>query len=256
MDLAFRGDVVDFYHRYRRGYPPEVIDVLADAFELTADDLAVDLGCGTGQLAVPLASRVGTVLGVDPEPDMLAKAASEAGGSGVEWIVGTDRDLPTLLAGRPAPAAVTVAQALHWMDSERLFAELRPVLRPGGGITVVTNGAPLWQQDAPWSRALRDVLAQWLGAPLTNTCGTAEADQERYRTQLRSAGYGVTERRLHYQDELDLDRIVGGTLSAFRADQLPAPDERQRFAGRVHEALAPHAPFVEEVRVGTILGKR
>lgn len=26
MDLGFRGEVADFYHRYRRGYPQAVID--------------------------------------------------------------------------------------------------------------------------------------------------------------------------------------------------------------------------------------
>jgi SAM-dependent methyltransferase len=57
MDLGFRGNVVDFYHRFRRGYPPEVIDSLAGAFRLTADDIVVDLGCGTGQLTLPIAQR-------------------------------------------------------------------------------------------------------------------------------------------------------------------------------------------------------
>ena len=34
VDLGFSGDVVEFYHRYRHGYPAAVIDVLADAFQL------------------------------------------------------------------------------------------------------------------------------------------------------------------------------------------------------------------------------
>jgi hypothetical protein len=44
MDLGFGGEVTDFYHRYRRGYPKEVIDALTAAFELTAKDVVVDLG--------------------------------------------------------------------------------------------------------------------------------------------------------------------------------------------------------------------
>jgi trans-aconitate methyltransferase len=58
MDLGFRGEVVDFYHRCRRGYPRAVIDSLADTFGLCGDDVAVDVGCGTGQLTMPLAARV------------------------------------------------------------------------------------------------------------------------------------------------------------------------------------------------------
>jgi len=63
MDLGFCGEVAEFYHRYRRGYPAAVIDSLADAFALTGDDIVVDLGCGTGQLALPIARRVRAVAG-------------------------------------------------------------------------------------------------------------------------------------------------------------------------------------------------
>src|SRR5690348_13244460 len=53
VDLGFGGEVADFYHRYRRGYPPAVLDTLAATFGLTGDDIVVDLGCGTGQLTLP-----------------------------------------------------------------------------------------------------------------------------------------------------------------------------------------------------------
>jgi SAM-dependent methyltransferase len=55
MDLGFGGEVADLYHRYRHGYPDAVIDVLEDAFNLNAQDLVLDLGCGTGQLVKRIA---------------------------------------------------------------------------------------------------------------------------------------------------------------------------------------------------------
>ncbi len=72
MRASFSGAVATYYARHRRGYPPEVLDALVDAFGLGAADTVVDLGCGTGQLSLPLAARVGSIVGVDPEPDMLA----------------------------------------------------------------------------------------------------------------------------------------------------------------------------------------
>jgi hypothetical protein len=42
MDLGFRGEVADFYHRYRRGYPPAVIDDVVNAFRLTRNDVVVE----------------------------------------------------------------------------------------------------------------------------------------------------------------------------------------------------------------------
>ena len=135
MDLGFRGEIADFYHGYRRGYPPAVIDCVVDAFKLTRNDVVVDLGCGTGQLALPIAGRVRAVAGVDPEPDMLARArraAREQGIANVSWMVGADTDVPAIraLLGRQRAGAVTIGQALHWMNHDELLPALVPLIRP------------------------------------------------------------------------------------------------------------------------------
>jgi SAM-dependent methyltransferase len=257
MDLGFRGEVADFYQRYRRGYPPAVLDTLVHAFTLTREDVVVDLGCGTGQLTVPLAERVGAVLGVDPEPDMLALARETgAGRPNLSWVLGADTDLPALLTalGHRRVGAVTVGQALHWMDHERLFAVVAAAVRPGGGIAVLANGIPLWQQDSDWSAELRACLADWLGVRPTRTCGTDPATQQRYAAGLAEAGFTVRSTLLEYTDELDLDQVIGGVYSALPVRLLPAPDRRAEFAARLRAALTPHAPFTEHVPVSVILG--
>lgn len=259
MDLGFGGEVSDYYHRYRRGYPDAVPDSIVRTFGLSRDDLVLDLGCGTGQLTLPVAERVGDVLGVDPEPDMLLRAratAIERGAGNVGWMLGADTDIPALgrLLGRPI-AAVTIGQALHWMDHEALFRSLVPLLRGGGGVAVVANGTPLWSQDTGWSQALRVMLEDWLGTELTRTCGTDEATRQRYRESLVDSGFVVSEESVEYSSELDLEQIVGGVLSAMSVDRLPAPGQRAAFAGQVHAALREHRPFVEHVRVRTLLGR-
>jgi hypothetical protein len=62
--LGFGDEVAEFYHQYRRGYPPAVIDTLTGAFGLTSDDILIDLGRGTGQLTLPIARR-----GADHRPE-------------------------------------------------------------------------------------------------------------------------------------------------------------------------------------------
>jgi len=259
MDLGFRGEVADFYHRFRRGYPPAVIDALVAAFELTADDVVVDLGCGTGQLTLPIAGRVRSVVAVDPEPDMLLRArraASERGVANVSWMIGSDADIPTLgglIGGRLG--AVTVGQALHWMRHEELFRAVASLARPGGGVAVVTNGTPLWLQDAAWSRALRGYLEDWLGSKVANTCGTDDASQRRYRDSLTAAGLDPAVVSVDYADELTVEQIVGGVYSALPVDRIPTPDQRPGFAERLGDVLRPHGPFVERVRVAILTGR-
>ena len=137
-NLDFGGEVAGFYHQYRRGYPPAVFDALIGAFSLTSDNVVVDLGCGTGQLTLPIAKTVRAVAGVDPEPDMLARArraATEQGVRNAGWLLGADSDIPALAAllGNRRAGAVTIGQALHWMRYRELIPALVPLLRPGGG---------------------------------------------------------------------------------------------------------------------------
>jgi ubiquinone/menaquinone biosynthesis C-methylase UbiE len=260
VNLGFSGEVVELYHRYRHGYPAAVVDVLTDAFQLTSRDVVVDLGCGTGQLTLPVAAKVRAVIGVDTEPDMLIRArqaAEEADISNVTWVLGADTDLPALgnLLADTSIGAVTIGQALHWMDYEELFRSAVPLVRAGGGVAVVTNGAPLWLHDTDWSRALRACLEQWWGATLTSACGTDEQSQQRYQEALSHAGYDVLSTSIEYVLELSLDEIVGGVLSAMPVDRLPAPDARPAFFAQVHEALGPHERFREQVRVAILAGR-
>ncbi|MFK3981682.1 class I SAM-dependent methyltransferase [Micromonospora sp. NPDC050397] len=258
--LGFRGEVVDFYHRYRRGYPAEVVEALATAFHL-GDDTVIDLGCGTGQLTVPVARRVRAVIGVDPEPDMLARArsaATAAGVTNVTWALGADTDLPAMAAllGTGRLGAVTIGQALHWMRPDRLFPALFPLLRAGGGVAVVTNGAPLWLLDTPWSRALRAFLTRWLGTEPTYACGTDTDSEHRYRDDLTAAGFEVGTTTIEYATVLDLEQLAGNLYSAFSVDLLPAPDQRPRFAEELRHALAPERRFTEHVRVRVLTGTK
>lgn len=261
VDLGFRGEVADLYHRYRRGYPPQVIAEVVAAFGLTVDDLVVDLGCGTGQLAIPLAQHVRAVVGLDPEGDMLARASAAAAEESVHnicWMLGSDADVQALrtLLGEGSAGAACIGQALHWMDHETLFPALRPLLRAGGGVAVVTNGTPLWLQDTPWSCALRSFLQEWLGTTPVRSCGTDEASQRTYRSSLVGAGFEVIESRVDYSDELSLEQVIGGVYSALPVDRLPSPDSRPEFADRVGAALGEHAPFVEHVSVAMLIGRK
>jgi ubiquinone/menaquinone biosynthesis C-methylase UbiE len=261
MGPGFGGEVVSYYAKYRRGYPPAAVDTIAEALELTTDDLVVDLGCGTGQLTIPLAARVGAVVGMDPEPDMLMLArrtAQQHQVTNTAWVLGADSDLPalgTVLADRTV-GAVTIALAIHWMDRATLFRAAQTLLRPGGAIAVVTNGTPLWLQDAEWSRTLQECIHRWLGKRPTDACQTEDAGRQLNRQALETSGYQVAETYVEYEAELTIDEIVGGVFSALSVDRLPPPKSRAEFAAMVGDALQHSNPLVEHVRVSLQFGRR
>jgi SAM-dependent methyltransferase len=209
---------------------------------------------------LPIAERVRGVVGVDPEPDMLRRArqaADDANVTNVTWMLGADTDLPAVgrVVGDSSIGAVTVGQALHWMQHDQLFRSAASLVRADGGVAVVTNGAPLWLQDSDWSRALRDWLERWLDEKLTFACGTDEPSQRLYHQSMTQAGFDVSSTSVDYEVELTLDQIVGGVLSALPVHLLPAPDARPGFAQQISAALGPHRCFSEHVHVAILAGR-
>lgn len=107
-----------------------------DHYEALIDELGartiVDVGCGTGSLAVRLAARGLTVTGVDPAAASLDVARSKPHAEAVTWIHGTAPDLPPLGADL-AVMTGNVAQVFLTDESWlRTLRGIRAALRPGG----------------------------------------------------------------------------------------------------------------------------
>ncbi len=96
--------------------------------------LAWDAGTGNGQAAVALAAHFEQVVATDPSAAQLAQAVAHPRVS----YHAAGETAPMLAAG--SVDLITVAQAAHWFDRPRFYAEARRVLRPGGVIALWTYG--------------------------------------------------------------------------------------------------------------------
>ena len=120
------------YAAHRPTYPAELADFLAR--ESPARGLAWEAGCGSGQLSLLLAERFERVLASDASAQQIAAASAHPK---VEYRVA-----PAEASGLPARCAdlVVAAQAAHWFDLERYYAEARRVARPGAVLALVSYG--------------------------------------------------------------------------------------------------------------------
>ncbi len=106
----------------------------------------VDVGCGTGSLAL-LLNRVeprARIVGLDPDPDVLAAARRKAGAAGaaVRWQAGLGDAVAELLGAGSADTVVS-SLVLHQCPvavKQATLASMFAVLRPGGKLVIADYG--------------------------------------------------------------------------------------------------------------------
>jgi trans-aconitate 2-methyltransferase len=119
------------YHKFKQDRLAPFEDLCA-LIKIQPDLSVLDLGCGTGELALALAEQLphSVVTGLDSSPEMLAKA-QELGGDRVAFKQGTVEALDgewDLLFSHAV---------LHWVDNhESLIPRLWGHVRPGGQLAV------------------------------------------------------------------------------------------------------------------------
>ncbi len=116
------------YSRYRPKYPPELFEYLSSL--TPTHDIAWDCATGNGQAAIGLTPWFSKIIATDASPSQLAHAEKHPK---VEYRVATAENS---MLGSASVDLVTVATAIHWLDTDKFYPELRRILKPGGVIAV------------------------------------------------------------------------------------------------------------------------
>jgi SAM-dependent methyltransferase len=120
------------YARFRPEYPPQLAAFLASVAPDTS--LAVDVGCGSGQLTRQLADHFSAVVGLDPSADQIANAVAH---ERVGYQCAPAEHLPV---AEGSACLITAAQAAHWFDLPAFYREVRRVAVPGGVLALISYG--------------------------------------------------------------------------------------------------------------------
>jgi ubiquinone/menaquinone biosynthesis C-methylase UbiE len=120
-----------------REYEIEIIPLVVA--QLRTPRVAVDIGCGEGQVARAVAAATGCrVIGVDPAPRQLANALDAADPElAITYVQAEGEHLP--IATGSVDAAFCCLVIEHVTDADALLAEAARVLAPGGAFVLVVN---------------------------------------------------------------------------------------------------------------------
>jgi len=152
----FSSRVAD-YRRFRPGYPPALLDFLAQTCALSPRSVIADIGSGTGLLSQLFLENGNMVYGVEPNAEMRAAGEQMLGGYPQFVSVAARAEATTL----PDASVdfVTAGQAFHWFDHETARREFGRILRPGGWTALVWNDR---QVDAtPFLVEYEQLLRAW-----------------------------------------------------------------------------------------------
>ncbi|MCJ8014912.1 class I SAM-dependent methyltransferase [Paenibacillus sp. KQZ6P-2] len=251
----FKGTAA-YYTKYRPLYPASLIRFIVDHFELDGSGRMIDLGCGTGQLAMRFSDWFEQIIGIDPEPEMLAEARrlTEMNRiTNLSWVQGSAEEK----AAEPGSyRLVTIAKAFHWMDRESILATLYPRLDEGGGIAIIDqhnerNETQVWQQRVD------EILKAWLGPERRAGQGTYSPPKEKYEDTLGKFPFREIEKHAlpDYEHTWTVESIIGNIYSSsfgarhFFGDRIGAFEEEVRLSLL---EMNPEGVFTEGIPVNVI----
>jgi len=255
QERRFQG-TVEAYRQHRLDYPQRLLARLAALMGLRPGDPVLDLGCGPGSLAIPLARMGMAVTAMDPEPDMLAAAGAAAGDLSIRFVQGGSGDLRE--SDGPF-RLVTIGRAFHWMDRAATLAILERIVAPDGGVALLHDAHPPVAENA-WYKVFNKVREKYGRAQFAHVRERGEGGHRRYEPYLFASAFTeVDTLSVTIRAPIGEDAIVGRAFSTSVCSRAALGARAAGFEAELRAALreiAPDGNFIEIAELVAVLARR
>jgi SAM-dependent methyltransferase len=179
-------------------------------------DAVLDLGCGPGILARAFAPLAGSVVAMDPEPEMLRAAAEAcAGVSNIRLVAGGSDDLGPAF---PSPSAgrfrlVAMGRSFHWMDRAETLRRLDALVEPGGAVVLFQTGHAAVPANA-WTERFRALRHRYGDSGRPGRDDPSGGERLSHEAILLASAFCAVERHSVFEaGEVDADGLVDRAFS-------------------------------------------
>jgi SAM-dependent methyltransferase len=250
---AFEG-TAEYYAVGRPPYSGQLADTMARELSLDGSGQLLDVGCGPGVLALPLARLFDQVTALDPEPGMLQagrRRCQQAGVANVRWVQGVAEDIAALSLG-PC-RAVTFGQSFHRVRRLEVAEAVYDLLVPGGSLALISHDVddarprPTGPGHPEVPRAaVRKLILGYLGDATRQYIATwNEGQPARFEDTLSQTRFGGS-RTIYAPGRpdliVDIDTVVASYFSLSYAAPRWFGDRRADFESDLRHLLHEHSP--------------
>lgn len=245
-----------YYAKYRLPYPPELFEHLRSAFGLNVSKRVLDLGCGTGQLSIPLSHSVKEVVAIDISSEMIEEGRKQALLAGIANIGWREMAAEVISSKLGAFHLALFGGSFHWMDRSLVLERCYEVLEPGGGIGIISGGSSIWQGKQAWEKAAVKVIQKWLGPDRRAGGGTFPTDFLRHEEIVaRSRFQNMITGEIKRSHVLTLEAFIGLLYSTSFANKAILGEMAAPFENDLRATLLAEKPdglFPQEQNCGYI----
>jgi len=158
---TFKGVNAAFWDNWAKSLPPKVgpsgyVEEILDRLDLTPEDSLLDVGAGTGALAIPLARRVKRLTALDQSPYMLDIILDKAKKENLSNIITINKDWTKIRAGEDIKQHDVVLVSRSLPSGEDIISSLELINNAARRSCYIT-----WKADS--SDRLESELCKLLG---------------------------------------------------------------------------------------------
>ena len=218
-------------------YPPYTAEVFEVLEGLIRDEprIVLDIGCGTGDVARPLAALVDHVDAVDQSAAMIEIGRTREGGDrpNISWVCQSAEDF----AYDARYSLIVAGASLHWMDWYEVLPLMAGALSERGYLAIVGGRG---MNDVPWVEGLNeiipaystnkdyesfDLLDELERRRLFSVVGRRRTAPQEYRmsvnryVEMFHARNGFSRQRMDAQSAAEFDTAVRDLVAPYTVDQ-------------------------------------